>query len=185
MMRRTIQVVDELASKGVIGKYAIAGAVAAIYYIEPTLTDDLDILISVDTFDRKRSGLLTIEPLLRALENAGYSEFRKEGVVIEGWPVQFLPVSSALDEEALEQAIEVDLDVGGSAIRTRVLRAEHVVATAVKLGRAKDFARVAEFLERGAVDPAALGAVISRHGLARAWAAFCRKTGTANPLVTE
>ena len=35
-----------MEADGVIGRYAIAGAVAAYNYIEPTLTEDLDILVS-------------------------------------------------------------------------------------------------------------------------------------------
>jgi hypothetical protein len=38
--------------------------VAALNYIEPTLTDDLDIPISVDDLaNRPNSGLMTLEPV--------------------------------------------------------------------------------------------------------------------------
>jgi hypothetical protein len=52
-MRRTIEVITKLAEQGVIQQYAIAGAVAALNYIEPTLTEDLDILVSVADFEHK------------------------------------------------------------------------------------------------------------------------------------
>lgn len=66
--------------------------------------------------------------------------------MIEDWPVQFLPVASPLDEEALEQAIELDIEAPGDPpLKARCLRAEHVVATAVKLGRLKDLARIEAF----------------------------------------
>lgn len=45
-MRSTIAVVANLAEQGVIENYAIADAVAALNYIEPLLTVDLDVLMS-------------------------------------------------------------------------------------------------------------------------------------------
>ena len=100
-MRDTIAVVAKLAERGVIGNYAIAGAVAAINYIEPFLTADLDVLISVANFEKRASGLILLTPIEKALAEMGYTERSDVGVVIEGWPVQFLPVASPLDEEAL------------------------------------------------------------------------------------
>jgi hypothetical protein len=44
----------------------------------------------------------------------GYTERSDVGYMIEGWPVQFLPVASALDEEALEKANELDIDLTGN-----------------------------------------------------------------------
>jgi hypothetical protein len=49
-LSKTIEVVTKLAEQGVIERYAIAGAVAALNYIEPTLTEDLDILVIICTF---------------------------------------------------------------------------------------------------------------------------------------
>jgi hypothetical protein len=40
-LRKTIEVVAKLAAEGAIRQYAIAGAVAALNYIQPTLTEDL------------------------------------------------------------------------------------------------------------------------------------------------
>jgi hypothetical protein len=54
-MRKTIEVVAKLAELGAFRSYAIAGAVAALNYIEPTLTEDLDILISFGDFERRAS----------------------------------------------------------------------------------------------------------------------------------
>jgi hypothetical protein len=56
-LRKTIGVIAQLAAEGAIRQYAIAGAVAALNYIQPTLTEDLDILISVEDLEERRSGL--------------------------------------------------------------------------------------------------------------------------------
>ena len=158
---------------------------AALNYIEPTLTEDLDILVSIDAFGERPSGLLTLAPVFEALRQQGYGELKKEGVIVGGWPVQFLPVASALDEEALTQAVEVDLGTGASTVKARVLRAEHVVATAVKLGRLKDWARIDEFLKQNAVDLAILKGVLERHGLMPAWFSFCQRSGVTNPFLAK
>src|SRR6185295_1464090 len=126
-LQKSIEVVTKLAELGVIRRYAIAGAVAALNYIQPTLTEDLDILVSITDLETHKSCLLLLSPIEKALAQMGYSERSSVGYMVEGWPVQFLPVASPLDEEALDQAIEVDVDFTGAAsMKARCLRAEHI-----------------------------------------------------------
>jgi len=100
-----------------------------------------------------------------------------------GWAVQFLPVASDLDAEALAMATDVDLRIhpNEAAVKTRVLRPEHLIAIALRVGRPKDSLRIIQFLEEEAVNIAALCGVIARHGLRDAWLAFCRRAGIADP----
>ena len=180
-MRKSIEVIAQLHSRGVIANYAITGAVAALAYIEPALTQDLDILVSLDGFESRQSGLLLLTPIEQALADMGYSERSDVGVIIESWPVQFIPVASPLDQEALELA--ADIQFGGEpSFAARVLRAEHVVAKALSLGRLKDLARVEAFLDQSAIDLGALRSVVLRHGLEQAWRNFCVKSGRADIL---
>jgi hypothetical protein len=182
-LRATIEVITKLADQGVIKCYAITVAVAALNSIQPTLTEDLDILIAIADFENRASGLILLTPIERALEKMGYTERSSVGHKVEGWPVQFLPASSALDEEALEQAVELDIDdTGTPPVRARCLRAEHVVATAAKVGCLKDLARIEAFLDQDAVDLAALKSVLERHNLLGAWRDFCAKAGKKDPL---
>lgn len=183
-MKSTFRIINRMVADGVIGKYAVGGAVAALNYIEPALTHDLDVLISVDHLaDQPKSGLVSLEPVFGYLRKAGYDEFRKEGAVIEGWPVQFLPVANDLDAESLAQAVEVEIaaEPNAPAIKVSMLRAEHLVATALKVGRPKDFIRISQFLSENAVDLARLHAVLVRHGLLQAWSKFCAQTGNHDP----
>ena len=92
-------------------------------------------------------------------------------MVIAGWPVQFLPASDALDEEALTQAIETDVD----GVKTRVMTAEHLAAIALRTGRRKDDIRIAQFIEGGALDASRLEQILVRHGLLEKWAKFMRQ----------
>jgi hypothetical protein len=185
-MKQTLDVINMMEAERVIGRYAISGAVAAYNYIEPTVTEDLDILISFDTVpDRPKSGLLTLSPIYSYLAAKGYGEHRKEGVVIEGWPVQFLPVANDLDADALAHATELEIQISRTegTVRTRVLRPEHIVAIALRVGRPKDLLRIAQFLEEKAVDPGALGVLLKRHMLGDAWRTFCQRTGIIDPCI--
>jgi hypothetical protein len=187
-MKQTLDVINRMEADGVIGRYAIAGAVAAYNYVEPSVTDDLDILVSfVDLPEQLQAGVVTLSPMLSYLKDKGYSEFRKEGLVIEGWPVQFLPVASDLDAAALAEAEEVEIEINPSegSVKTRVLRPEYIVATALRIGRPRDRIRIAQFLDEQAVDPAALRVVIDRHGLRDEWRAFCARTGISDPCDIE
>src|SRR5262245_33853209 len=182
-LRKTIEVIVRLAEQGVIRRYAIAGAVAALNYIQPTLTEDLDILVSTPDFEAHKSGLLLLSPIEKALAQMGYAERTSVGYMVEGWPVQFLPVASPLDDEALDNAVEIDVDVSATPpVKARCLTAEHIVAIALKVGRLKDLARIEAFLSAGQVDLAALKDVLARHHLLDAWKTFCSKAGIKDPL---
>jgi hypothetical protein len=183
-MKQTLDVVNAMEADGVIGRYAIAGAVAAYNYIEPTVTEDIDILISLDiSSSASRSGLVTLGPILAYLKSRGYDQYRKEGLVIEGWPVQFLPIADDLDAEALAQAqdLEIVINAEAGAVKTRVLRPEHLIAISLRVGRPKDAIRIIQFLDAGAVNLERLCDVLARHKLTDMCSAFCRRAGIANP----
>lgn len=52
------------------------------------------------------------------------------------------------------------------------MRAEHLVAIAIRTGRAKDHARILQFLEQNAVDRYKLDQVLTRHALVPKWELF-------------
>jgi hypothetical protein len=166
---------------GVIERYAIGGAVAACNYIEPALTEDLGIFVSFQA--APRSALISLEPILPYLRKLGYKDFSKEGVVIEGWPVQFLPISDALDVEAVADAQIVKIN--GGEVRARVMTPQHLVALALRVGRAKDILRVTQSLHEKAVNLRQLKDVLGRHKLLKAWRAYCVKSGTRDPLAVK
>ncbi len=184
-MKQTLDVINRLEADGVISRYAIAGAVAAYNYIEPTVTEDIDLLVSFgQKLDRPQASLLTLAPVFEYLKRLGYDQFSDEGILIEGWPVQFLPVADDLDSEALDRSEETEINMPGSdgGVRTRLLRAEHVVAIALRVGRPQDLVRIAQFIESKAVDLEALRDVLRRHKLSEAWHTVCRRTGIDDPL---
>ena len=183
-MKETLDVINAMEADGIIGRYAIADAIAAYNYVEPTVTEDIDVLISFGAPPGQgQTGLVTLSPILSYLNAKGYDEYRKEGLLIEGWPVQFLPVANDLDAEALAQAQDVEIKINETqgAVKARVLQPEHLVALALRVGRPKDFIRITQFLDEAAVNLKNLCEILDRHGLIEAWRAFCRRTGITDP----
>ena len=160
-MEKTLQVLNALEQDGVVGRYAIGGAMGATFYVEPVLTFDLDIFVILP---QTAYGLLTLEPLYEALRARGYTE-EGECVNIEGVPVQFLPAYNELLVEALAEARETLYE----QTPTRVLRAEHLAAIAVQTGRDKDRQRVRLLREQGSLDDNYLAGILARYSLEATW----------------
>ncbi len=161
-----MEVLNELERAGVIRRYAIGGAVGAIFYMEPFLTYDLDVFV---VLSETTSGLVNLAPLYEALKQRGYAE-EAECVSIEGVPVQFLPAYNALVEEALAEA----RDTLYERTPTRVLRAEHLAAIMIQTGRDKDRQRFSTFLTEAEMDEEYLQGVVRRHGLESRWKEWTR-----------
>ena len=78
--------------------------------------------------------MVLLTPVYEYLLAKGY---RAEGgyIVIGDWPMQFLPPPGVLEEEALSEAIQTEVD----GVPLRVMSAEHLVSISLATGRAKDF----------------------------------------------
>lgn len=157
-----------MQAEGVIGQYAIGGAVGATFYLEPSATLDIDIFVALEPLPG--SSIVTLAPIFDYLTSHGYRS-EHEHVIVEGWPVQFLPAGDALTEEALRQAVETDVE----GVPARVISAEHLTAIALNTGRPKDFARILQFIESGVLDSAKLDVILRQHGLAGKWEQFGAK----------
>ena|SRR2546425_5432224 len=94
---------------GVIGKYAIGGAVGATFYLEPSATLDVDIFVLLPSGSGS-SVLMTLTPLYDYLIARG-GKVQGEHVVIGNWPVQFLLPADKLESEALQEAARLTLRV--------------------------------------------------------------------------
>lgn len=157
-----------MQADGVIGKYAIGGAVGATFYLEPLATADVDIFVMLPKLPG--SALLRVARIYEYLTARG-CRVEGERIVVGDWPVQFLPPHSALEEEALTEAVETAVE----GVRTWVLSAEHLAAIALQTGPAKDYARILQFLEQNAVDAEKLNRILNRHGLIPQWDKFKHK----------
>lgn len=59
-MKETLKVLNGMLKAGVVQRYAIGGAVAAIYYLEPIDTVDLDIFVRLEVSGSELSILTPI-----------------------------------------------------------------------------------------------------------------------------
>lgn len=64
-MEKTFKIINQLKEEGIIKDYAVAEAVASIFYIEPITTYDLDIMI---VLQEKNSSLISLSPIYDWLE---------------------------------------------------------------------------------------------------------------------
>jgi hypothetical protein len=156
-----------MEADGIIERYAIGGAIASTFYLEPISTFDLDIFFA---FTETADKFLSLAPLYNYLAALGY-QVVGEAVEIEGWPVQFLPAFNPLLEEALVKATDIEF----KGTPTRVRRAEHLVAVMLQTERAKDYARIIQFLEEDAIELSLLAGVLARHELTERWEEFKRR----------
>ncbi|MBN1893128.1 hypothetical protein JW906_01485 [bacterium] len=160
-----ISVFNKMESDGIIERYAIGGAVGATFYLEPSATVDVDVFVSFRL--QPGQSLISLKTLYDYLTRLGCI-VEGEYVLIAGWPVQFLPISGSLSGEALADAVTVNVE----NIPARVFTAEHLAAMALQTGRAKDKARLLQFIEAGVLESRRFEAVLARHGLTGKWQAF-------------
>ena len=172
-MEATLAVLNRLLSDGLIARYAIGGAVGAIFWVEPFDTIDLDIFVllpeSVPPLDPLRD-------VFARLKELGYA-FEGEFMMIEGVPVQFLPAEdpSGLQKAALEAAVQVDYKGAFGVVQTWVLAPEYLIALALGAHRSKDYERVSRLLGEAAVDRKLVAQLVSQFMLREHWDTFIRR----------
>jgi hypothetical protein len=167
-MKEIFRVLNQMQADGIIGRYAIGGAVGATFYLEPVATLDVDVFITVRAEPGKL--IISLTPIFDYLTARGCT-LEGEYVRIGDWPVQFLPPTGQLIEDALATASEMDVD----GTTTRVFSAEHLAAIALETGRAKDKARLLQFVEAGILDAARFEEIVNRHNLVERWQKFVQQ----------
>jgi hypothetical protein len=167
-MERVIQVINRMHSEGVIQSYAIGGGIAAIYYLEPYQTDDIDVFVAAVAVGD--AGLISLEPIYTYLKDLGYAAV-KEGVLIEDWLVQFIPTFEAVQDEALAGARIVKY----GETETRIFSPEYLAAELLRSGRRKDHVRVIALIESEELDLNWFRDIIKRHGLTDKWKTLARQ----------
>jgi hypothetical protein len=163
-MEKTLKVLNELEEHRVIERYAIGGGIAATFHAEPMLTYDLDAFVLLPQASGK---IISLSPIYEYLRAKGFPVHR-EHIMIHGLPVQFIPAYNALVEEAVRTAQAVSY----RKVRTRIVKAEHLVAVFLQANRPKDRTRVVLLLEEAEIDRKELQAILKRHGLMSRWKEF-------------
>jgi hypothetical protein len=150
-----LRAANDLVTAGLIEDWALGGALAAIYYVEPFATYDADIF-----FILKDRGLTSGIPAIYAHLQAKGWETEREHLLVGGFPVQFR-AAGGLTEEAVREAQRIDYE----GVPAKVFRAEHIVAIAASVGRAKDLARIEQLLQQAELDQSRSESILQRHKL--------------------
>jgi hypothetical protein len=164
-MEETIKIINELEEKGLIKKYAIGGGIATIFYVEPILTYDLDIFFIPTTEEE----LDVLSSIYNYLKRKGCS-IDKEHIIIEGIPVQFIPVYNELIKEAVDNTV----DHRYKKTNTRILKAEYLIAIMLQTFRAKDKEKIIKFMDEAKIEEQFLKDIFKRYDLTKKYERFIR-----------
>ncbi len=156
-MEQTLKIINLMQKEGLFQTYAIGGGIAALFYIEPITTFDLDIFVILPESSEL---IVSLSPLYTWLEKAGYSPCHAQ-VLIEGVPVQFIPIYNDLIKEALHNAVERTY---GNTV-TWVIGAEYLMAIMLQTYRAKDKDRLAKFMDQADISMKSLISILKKHHL--------------------
>lgn len=170
-MEAVCDVLESLLTEGVISRYAIGGATAAGFHGEPLATRDIDVFVFLEP--PSGSLLVTLEPLFSRLAALGFREFDEEGLLVHGFPVQFLSASPGLEEDAVAGAKVLEWEDH----RIRVMTPEYLAAIALRVGRPKDRARLVYLASLPSFDRQRFAEVAVRHGLWERWLEWSRALG--------
>jgi hypothetical protein len=154
-----LRALNTLVDDGVLKDYAVAGAMAMVFWTEPVPTYDLDVLVLLpETPDR----LVSLDGLYRWAEQRGFPA-SDEHLLIHGVPTQFLPSPSPLADEALREAALVQYE----DVPVRVVRPEYLIALylepAARSARRRE--RAALLMELPSLNQGLLGEIMARYGL--------------------
>ena len=138
-----------LKRRKVIRDYVVIGAVAATNYMEPVFTEDIDIVVLVDTDEEYRSTFTAISQQAEAQDGMHQ--------VLGGVPVQLFPSTiMPLYRDALEGARQVRL----GNIRVKFASAEHLILLYLLAFRERDQLRIRYLL--GIIDEGRLQHLLER-----------------------
>lgn len=163
VMEKTLKVINDLEQEGVIERYAIGGATALLFYAEPSLTFDVDVFVFLRG-QKDPNRLINLSPLYEALAEKGYAA-EKEHVIIEGIPVQFIPVYNALVEEAVSNASEKKYE----GTKTKVLGIEYLLAIMIDTNRPRDRERIKKLVDEVECNKKLLEKILDKHSLRKRW----------------
>jgi hypothetical protein len=155
----TLTAINAMKADGVIEEYAVAGAMAMLFWAEPVPTLDLDVLVFLPP---SVGPVISLDPRYAWAASRGYST-AAEHILVEDVPTQFLPSPNALADEAIRSAASLDY----RGVPVRVVRPEYLLALylepAAKTPRRRE--RAAALLELPTLNRELVDDILKRHGL--------------------
>lgn len=156
-MKKTLLAINSLLEKGIISKYAIAGGIAHFYYIEPSVTFNLDLVVSINS---EANSLAPLSPIYDCAKERNYPS-EGEHLIIEGIPVRFLLAYNPLVSDGLDHAVQITV----FEVNTFIFEAEYLMAIMLQTGRPSDNERLIRFLSEAEFDSDKLNSILEKHNL--------------------
>ena len=163
-MESTLKVINLMQEEGLFSTFAIGGGIAALFYIEPITTFDLDIFVIISD---SQGYLVALSPIYAWLGKKGYKP-QKEQIIIEGVPVQFIPVYNDLITDSVNDAVVKKY--GGT--ETCVLSPEYLMAIMLQTYRPKDKERLIKFIAQSDISYEVLNSILDKHNLTKVFENF-------------
>ena len=156
-MKKTLKKINNLVETGIIKEYALAGGMAQFYYVEPSVTYDLDLIVNLVNNEND------LEPLASLYKWANENNYHSEGehILIVGIPVQFLLPYNKLVAEALKNRVQITL----FEEKTFILKAEYLMAIMLQTWRSIDRERLIRFIDEANYDENRFNDILERFGL--------------------
>jgi hypothetical protein len=108
--------------------------------------------------------------IYECLKNAGY-KMKGQYFIIDGIPVDFIPVYNDLSLAALANSVEKIY----SKIPVKVFRPEYLLALALETGRPQDLRKIDLLLNESDLDKKLLNNILKRYGLSARWENYVKK----------
>lgn len=158
-----ISTIRDMQVAGIIRSFAIGGAFAAILHDEPISTIDLDIFF---LFSKENDGpIVSLSEIYDYAKANGFS-FDHEFINIHGWLVQFVEAShNELWSAAIKSADTIMIE----DCPVPVIQREYLVAMWLLAGRAKDYQKIALFLEADILNESILFKILDKYDLRVKW----------------
>ena len=153
-----IAALNDMKRERVVIDYAVGGAMAIIFWSEPTATFDLDVFV----LQEQAGPLVSLGGIYSWARARGYRE-QDEHILISDLPVQVIPAHNALATEAVQQAVGFEYE--GQPVR--VIRPEYLIAMYLEESARtqKRLERAAALLDEGNLDRQLLDRLVERYKL--------------------
>ena len=109
---------------------------------------------------------MPFQPITDRLKELGYTLWKEDKLIVENWPIQFLPATKPIEKEAIENAVEKPLT---DEVKIFVPPAEYLMLIAIDLRRPKDIMRLYQFHSEQVYDPSKLKILLEKHHLTGQW----------------
>jgi predicted nucleotidyltransferase len=131
-----IRELNGLKRRRVIGEYALIGAVASTFYLEPVFTEDLDVIVLVESNEEYIQVFRKVGEWAQGMEGMHY--------ILDEIPVQLFPsTTNPLYADVVRRAVAVRID----NFRVKAASPEHLVVLFLDAFRPKDQIRITQLLE--------------------------------------